>query len=122
MVSTQRAGAGGHSLGGPLPPVENRSPVTLPGHGPTHHPAPPASLRPSPVDPMQDLRSGRTGLHNHSWRSPAVQAGALPLCGHSEVIYGGRRQLSGKMKGLTVKESRSSEKQVSLGPVTLPMG
>ena len=38
---------------------------------------------------------------------------ALPLCGRNKVIYGGWRRLSEKMKGLMVKESRSSEKQVS---------
>lgn len=36
-----------------------------------------------------------------------------PLCGRNQLIYGGRRRLSEKMKDLMVKESRSSEKQVS---------
>lgn len=44
---------------------------------------------------------------------------ALPLCGRNKVIYGGGRQLSEKMKGLMVKESRSSEEQVSPIAMTL---
>ena len=97
------------------PCPQNRSPVILLCHGPTHHPAP-CILPPVPNIPSRSCAGSpfwSNWFTQPRFEESGLAGGGPALCGHSEVIYGGWRQLLGKMKGLTVKESRSSEKQGS---------